>query len=91
MAQDMQIGMPAISDEEEGTVSTTPVNVTGLKAPRKMKTPGMGKMLGGPNYMGMPSAGAIKPMKYGSGGGVGSASKRADGIAKRGKTKGRVL
>jgi hypothetical protein len=38
---------------------------------------------------GMNKGGAVK--KYASGGSVGSASKRADGIAQRGKTRGRVL
>ncbi len=37
---------------------------------------------------GMKRGGAVK--KYASGGSVGSASKRADGIAQRGKTKGRI-
>jgi hypothetical protein len=37
---------------------------------------------------GMRRGGAVK--KYASGGSVGSASKRADGIAQRGKTKGRI-
>jgi hypothetical protein len=36
----------------------------------------------------MRKGGAVK--KYASGGSVGSASKRADGIAQRGKTKGRI-
>jgi hypothetical protein len=36
----------------------------------------------------MRRGGAVK--KYASGGSVGSASKRADGIAQRGKTKGRI-
>ncbi|NBS70922.1 hypothetical protein EBT31_18750 [bacterium] len=39
---------------------------------------------------GMKKGGAVKK-KYASGGSVSSASKRADGIAQRGKTKGRVL
>jgi hypothetical protein len=38
---------------------------------------------------GMRKGGAVK--KYASGGSVSSASKRADGIAQRGKTRGRVL
>jgi hypothetical protein len=38
---------------------------------------------------GMRRGGAVK--KYASGGSVSSASKRADGIAQRGKTRGRVL
>jgi hypothetical protein len=37
---------------------------------------------------GMRKGGAVK--KYASGGSVSSASKRADGIAQRGKTRGRV-
>ena len=38
---------------------------------------------------GMKKGGCVKKMK--SGGSVGSASKRADGIAKQGKTKGRMI
>ena len=33
----------------------------------------------------------IKPKKYATGGSVGGASKRADGCAQRGKTKGRMV
>lgn len=46
---------------------------------------------GGPNFK---KGGKVKPKpvkKYASGGMVGSASKRADGCAKKGKTKGRIL
>lgn len=43
---------------------------------------------GGPNFK---KGGKVKPVKkYASGGMVGKASKRADGIAKKGKTKGRI-
>lgn len=35
--------------------------------------------------------GAIKAKKYAKGGSVGSASKRADGCATKGKTKGRII
>ncbi len=38
---------------------------------------------------GLKSGGSVK--KYASGGSVGSASKRADGLAKKGKTKGRFV
>lgn len=46
---------------------------------------------GGPNFK---KGGKVKPKpvkKYASGGSVSSASKRADGIAKRGKTRGRMF
>jgi hypothetical protein len=38
-------------------------------------------------YMGTPD----RPLRYAKGGKVGSASRRADGIAQRGKTRGKVL
>ena len=44
--------------------------------------------------LGMKRGGAVRSKsqtKFASGGSVGSASKRADGIAQRGKTKGRYL
>lgn len=37
------------------------------------------------------SMGTLKPKKYAKGGSVGSASKRADGCAQRGKTKGKMI
>lgn len=46
-------------------------------------------MSGAGRSLGLKKGGAVK--KYASGGSVSSASKRADGIAQRGKTKGRVL
>lgn len=38
-----------------------------------------------------PMSGTMAPPKMAKGGKVGSASKRADGIAERGKTKGRII
>ncbi len=43
---------------------------------------------GNPNFK---KGGKTKVKKYASGGMVGKASKRADGIAKKGKTKGRII
>ncbi len=63
----------------------------GVRAPMKMKTPGMGAMLGAPRTRGgAPAVGKITPMDYAKGGSV-SASKRADGCCVKGKTKGKML
>ncbi len=45
----------------------------------------------GENIVGAKRGGKIKAKKYAGGGSVGSASKRADGCAMRGKTKGRMV
>jgi hypothetical protein len=67
----------------------------GKKAPMKMKTPGMGTMMGAPKYKGLPSMGKIEPgaTPFESGGMKkgGSVSKRADGCCVKGKTKGKML
>ena len=65
-------------------------SLRGKRRVKTMKTPGMGAMLGAPRRRAMPSMGKITPMDYASGGSV-SASKRADGCAVRGKTKGKIL
>lgn len=65
-------------------------SLRGKRRVKTMKTPGMGAMLGAPRRRALPSAGNITPMEYASGGSV-SASKRADGCAIRGKTKGKML
>jgi hypothetical protein len=63
----------------------------GVRAPMKMKTPGMGAMLGAPRTRGGASVmGKVTPMDYAKGGSV-SASKRADGCCIKGKTKGKIL
>lgn len=92
MAGEAQIGMAPVSDEEEGNLPMIPTPNAGKRKPKKVRTPGMGKMLGAANPLGMPSAGSITAGQtpYKSGGKV-SASKRADGIAVRGKTKGKVV
>ena len=66
------------------------------KAPMKMKTPGMGTMLGAPRYKaGLPAVGKIEPGEtpFGSTGMAkgGSVSKRADGCCVKGKTKGKFV
>jgi hypothetical protein len=50
---------------------------------------GLGSMVPSPGMTGMKKGGAVKG--YAKGGMVGAASRRADGIAQRGKTKGRML
>lgn len=84
-------------DEQDVAVSPEPLR--GKKSPIKVKTPGMGTMLGSPRPRGLPVMGKItpgespyaEPQKMAAGGKVGSASKRADGCAIRGKTKGKML
>ena len=66
------------------------------KAPMKMKTPGMGVMLGAPRYKAQPSMGKIEPgaTPYGEPTNMakgGSVSKRADGCCVKGKTKGKFV
>jgi len=71
----------------------------GIRAPMKMKTPGMGEMLGAPRPRSLQSMGKItpgalpfdEPKKMAAGGKVGSASKRADGCCVKGKTKGKMV
>jgi len=86
--------IPQQPEDQDALVS--PVMGKGKKAPMKMKTPGMGTMMGAPRYKaGLPSMVKIEPgatpfesagMKKG-----GSVSKRADGCCIRGKTKGKML
>ena len=88
------------TDEEDALASpvlSESVRKKGIRSPMKMKTPGMGTMLGGPKYKSIPSVGKITPMPFGEstqmarGGKVGGASKRADGCCTKGKTKGRMV
>lgn len=84
--------IPQQPEDQDALVSP----VMRKKAPIKMKTPGMGTMMGAPKYKGLPSMGKIETgdtpftasqgMKKG-----GSVSKRADGCAIKGKTKGKML
>jgi hypothetical protein len=86
------MAMPQPPEDQDALVSP----VMRKKAPIKMKTPGMGTMMGAPKYKGLPSMGKIETgdtpftasqgMKKG-----GSVSKRADGCAIKGKTKGKML
>ena len=85
--------MPQQPEDQDALMS--PVMAKGKKAPMKMKTPGMGTMMGAPRYKGLPAMGKIEPgatpfesagMKKG-----GSVSKRADGCCIKGKTKGKML
>jgi hypothetical protein len=79
------------SENEDALVSP----VMRKKAPMKMKTPGMGTMMGAPRYKGVPAMGKIEPgaTPFESGGMAkgGSVSKRADGCCIKGKTKGKML
>jgi len=83
--------IPQQTEDQDALVSP----VMRKKAPIKMKTPGMGTMMGAPRYKGLPAMGKIEPgatpfesagMKKG-----GSVSKRADGCCIKGKTKGKML
>jgi hypothetical protein len=83
--------IPQQPEDQDALVSP----VMRKKAPMKMKTPGMGTMMGAPRYKGLPAMGKIEPgatpfesagMKKG-----GSVSKRADGCCVKGKTKGKML
>jgi len=88
--------MAMIPQVEDADTLVSPVMAKGRKAPMKMKTPGMGTMMGAPKYKGVPAMGKIETgdtpftasqgMKKG-----GSVSKRADGCCIKGKTKGKML
>lgn len=87
--------MAMIQQLEDADALVSPVMAKGKKAPMKMKTPGMGTMMGAPRYKGVPAVGKIEPgatpfestgMKKG-----GSVSKRADGCCIKGKTKGKFV
>lgn len=84
---------------EEQDVAISPEPLRGKKSPIKVKTPGMGTMLGSPRPRGLPVMGKITPgvspyeipKQMAAGGKVSSASKRADGCCVKGKTKGKML
>jgi hypothetical protein len=83
---------------EDPDVPATPRLREGRRAPTKMKTPGMGALMGAPRPRSLQSMGKItpgalpfdEPKKMAKGGSV-SASKRADGCCVKGKTKGKML
>lgn len=85
--------IPQQPEDQDALVSP----VMRKKAPIKMKTPGMGTMIGAPRYKaGLPSVGKIEPgeMPYSEPAKMakgGSVSKRADGCCVKGKTKGKML
>lgn len=92
--------MAMIPQSEDQDALVSPVmakdaKARGIRAPMKMKTPGMGTMMGAPKYKGLPSMGKIEPgaTPFESGGMAkgGSVSKRADGCCIKGKTKGKML
>ena len=83
------IEAPTASDTDTDA-AFLPTPLRGKRRVKTMKTPGMGAMMGAPRRRTLPSMGKITPMEYASGGSV-SASKRADGCAIRGKTKGKML
>ena len=83
------IEAPTASDTDTDA-AFLPTPLRGKRRVKTMKTPSMGAMMGAPRRRGLPSMGKITPMEYASGGSV-SASKRADGCAIRGKTKGKML
>lgn len=76
--------------EKPGMAAMTPrSNPNSTQTPMPMGKPGTAS----PTLPGMKRGGAVrsKPQtKFASGGSVGSASRRGDGIAQRGKTKGRM-
>jgi len=77
--------------EKDTDQALLPTRLRGKRKVKTMRTPGMGAMPGAPRPGGTLSAmGKITPMEYQKGGSV-SASKRADGCAIRGKTKGKML
>ena len=71
-------GMPPSPDDMGSIERLRPQGLRQMKAAGDIRT-----------AMGMKKGGCVKKMK--SGGSVGSASKRADGIATKGKTKGRMI
>jgi hypothetical protein len=83
---------------DDPDVPATPRLREGRRAPMKMKTPGMGALMGAPRPRSLQSMGKItpgalpfdEPKKMAKGGSV-SASKRADGCCVKGKTKGKML
>ena len=87
--------MAMIPQTEDADALVSPLMGKGKRAPMKMKTPGMGTMMGAPRYKGVPAMGKIEPgaTPFESGGMAmgGSVSKRADGCCIKGKTKGKML
>jgi hypothetical protein len=81
------IEAPTASDTDTDA-AFLPTPLRGKRKVKTMKTPGMGAMVGAPRRRALPVMGKITPMEYASGGSV---SKRADGCAIRGKTKGKIL
>ena len=81
---------PPTSSDADTDAAFLPKPLRGKRRVKGMKTPGMGAMMGSPRRSALPSMGKITQMDYASGGSV-SASKRADGCAIRGKTKGKIL
>jgi hypothetical protein len=82
---------------EDPDVPATPRLREGRRAPTRMKTPGMGALMGAPRPRGLQAMGKITPgvspyeiPQMAKGGSV-SASKRADGCCVKGKTKGKML
>ena len=78
------------SSDADTDAAFLPKPLRGKRKVKGMKTPGMGAMMGSPRRSALPSMGKVTPMEYASGGSV-SASKRADGCAVKGKTKGRFV
>jgi hypothetical protein len=79
---------PPTSSDADTDAAFLPTPLRGKRKVKTMKTPGMGAMAGAPRRRALPSMGKITPMEYANGGSV---SKRADGCAVRGKTKGKIL
>ena len=86
--------------ERDKDMAFMPTPLRGKPRTKTMRTPGMGAMLGAPRPSGlMAPVGKIEagespygePKKKMAKGGMVSASKRADGCAVRGKTKGKIL
>lgn len=82
---------------EDPDVPVTPRLREGRRVPMKMKTPGMGALMGAPRPRGLQAMGKITAgalpyeiPQMAKGGSV-SASKRADGCCVKGKTKGKML
>ena len=76
------------SSDKDTDAAFMPTPLRGKRRVKTMKTPGMGAMMGSPRRGALPSMGKITPMEYAKGGSV---SKRADGCALRGKTKGKMV
>lgn len=92
------MAMVPIRSDEDPDVPATPRLREGRRAPIKMKTPGMGALMGAPRPRGLQAMGKITPSlspyetpKEMAKGGAVSASKRADGCCVKGKTKGRMV